>query len=342
MVKERNFLLVSGVCKGSGERFNFLNVYAPQQNSAKKVLWAELVRIVGGAEGIWVVGGDFNCVRNRAERRNSNFNVVSFHDFNEFIESAGKFGPKPFRFFNSWLGREDFEEVVANSLKDFQGEGAPYIVLLQKFRCLRRAITEWKVKKLEVEIEEEKDGDLLEEELWVLDESKKKLKELEDYRYKDLKQRARVKWAQEGDYNMRKFVEDMKVRPGHKCFGLKNISEDKAAGLIVPFSEKEIKEAVFECDNNKALGPDDDFGRIFEIFFQKGIINRGVGSSFITLVPKVSDPVALGEYRPFNLIGVVSKTISKVLANRLKGVMGSIFQRLNLRFCLADTFLMVR
>ena len=51
-----------------------------------------------------------------------------------------------------------------------------------------------------------------------------------------------------------------------------------------------------------------------------------MGSSFITLVPKSEAPIDLTEYRPINLIGVVSKLISKVLANRLKKVMGNIIE----------------
>ncbi|XP_035837072.1 uncharacterized protein LOC118484992 [Helianthus annuus] len=56
----------------------------------------------------------------------------------------------------------------------------------------------------------------------------------------------------------------------------------------------------------------------------KGTIATGCSSSFITFIPKNKDPVGMKEYRPINLIGVISKTISKILANRLKLVIGTI------------------
>ncbi|XP_021986402.1 uncharacterized protein LOC110882772 [Helianthus annuus] len=36
-----------------------------------------------------MVGGDFNCVRDRGDRRNSKFNAAETDEFNEFIEGVG-------------------------------------------------------------------------------------------------------------------------------------------------------------------------------------------------------------------------------------------------------------
>ena len=44
----------------------------------------------------------------------------------------------------------------------------------------------------------------------------------------------------------------------------------------------------------------------------------GGNDSFITLVPKIKDPLMLIDYRPIHLLGCFSKTISKVLVERLK------------------------
>ncbi|KHN47625.1 hypothetical protein glysoja_036477, partial [Glycine soja] len=41
-------------------------------------------------------------------------------------------------------------------------------------------------------------------------------------------------------------------------------------------------------------------------------------ASFIALIPKVSDPQGLSDYRPISLIGCVYKIVSKLLAKRLK------------------------
>ena len=50
----------------------------------------------------------------------------------------------------------------------------------------------------------------------------------------------------------------------------------------------------------------------------------GSGSSFITLIPKGCDSVELNDFRPISLVGIISKTISKILSNRLKCVLGKV------------------
>lgn len=55
-----------------------------------------------------------------------------------------------------------------------------------------------------------------------------------------------------------------------------------------------------------------DFMEIMSHFYEFGKISSGCGSSFITIIPKTKDPTSLNEYRPINLIGVVSKVISKI------------------------------
>ncbi|KAF5804783.1 putative RNA-directed DNA polymerase [Helianthus annuus] len=59
---------------------------------------------------------------------------------------------------------------------------------------------------------------------------------------------------------------------------------------------------------------------LFNVFFTNPSFSQGCMSSFIALIPKVSDPDGLSDYRPISFVGCVNKVISKVLANRLKGV----------------------
>lgn len=64
--------------------------------------------------------------------------------------------------------------------------------------------------------------------------------------------------------------------------------------------------------------------RFIKHFEKYGSISKGCNSSFITLLPKVNDPLSLNEYRPISLIGCVYKILAKVLASRLKRVIRSI------------------
>ncbi|KAJ0533803.1 putative RNA-directed DNA polymerase [Helianthus annuus] len=127
----------------------------------------------------------------------------------------------------------------------------------------------------------------------------------------------------------------MVVRPSLVCPNLNRISDEEAACLIQPFSLLEINNAIWECDGDKALGPDginfhfikrcwdgiqNDFFKLFDEFFVNASIIPGCTPSFLALIPKVNDPGGLGDYRPISLIGCVNKVISKVLVNRMKDV----------------------
>ncbi|KAJ0870075.1 putative RNA-directed DNA polymerase [Helianthus annuus] len=109
--------------------------------------------------------------------------------------------------------------------------------------------------------------------------------------------------------------------------------------LVKRFSKEEIKDAVWECGDDKAPGPDGltfgfikhfwelvetDFIILLDYFYVHGTLNRGCNSSFITLVPKIANPNHIKDFRPISLIGCISKVVSKVLANRLKKVISSL------------------
>lgn len=61
-----------------------------------------------------------------------------------------------------------------------------------------------------------------------------------------------------------------------------------------------------------------------EEFYSNGVIPKGCNSSFISLIPKVDSPSSVKEYRLISLIRLQYKILSKLLANRLTNVIGSI------------------
>ena len=119
----------------------------------------------------------------------------------------------------------------------------------------------------------------------------------------------------------------------------KSISEAQAVELELMPNEDEIKVAVWACGGDKAPGPDgfsfvfikrfwgllkdDVVGCVME-FFQKKVIVKGCNSSFITLIPKVLNPMFIKDYRPISLIGVQYNIIAKLMANRLAKVIDDV------------------
>ncbi|KAM0025678.1 putative RNA-directed DNA polymerase [Helianthus debilis subsp. tardiflorus] len=66
-----------------------VNIYAPHDNNLKKELWEDLSNLMKSYTGSWIFLGDFNCVREPKERKNSKFNPQAAESFNHFIRTEG-------------------------------------------------------------------------------------------------------------------------------------------------------------------------------------------------------------------------------------------------------------
>nr|GEY09596.1 hypothetical protein [Tanacetum cinerariifolium] len=79
-----------GIISLWNNRFNirWINVYAPQNLSRKIDLWNSLLSLTASWDGVVVMMGDFNEVRNAGERHGSNFNDRHAKIFNNFIDGA--------------------------------------------------------------------------------------------------------------------------------------------------------------------------------------------------------------------------------------------------------------
>ena len=104
-----------------------------------------------------------------------------------------------------------------------------------------------------------------------------------------------------------------------------------------PFEEMEIKIAVFECDGNKAPGPDgfplavfqtqwevvkEDLLKVFQEFYNSGIINSVVNETYTCLIPKKTNSSKIRDFRPISLVTSLYKIIAKVFSMRLRAVLG--------------------
>lgn len=100
-----------------------------------------------------------------------------------------------------------------------------------------------------------------------------------------------------------------------------------------------ILATVWDCDNFKSPGPDGihlgffkefweilkvDLLNFFAEFYHNDKLTKGLNSTFIALIPKVDNPQRMVDFRPISLVSSVYKILSKVLANRLRRVVGHV------------------
>lgn len=160
--------------------------------------------------------------------------------------------------------------------------------------------------------------------------------------------------AETAKFFSEKFREGWVSRPNFQSNKFKKIFDDSRVLLEGRFTLVEIKDAVWSCGSEKAPGPDgftfkflkrfwlllkEDIVSWVRHFEEFGSISRGCNSSFITLVAKVKDPLVLKDYRPISLIGSIYKIISKLLASRLKKVIGECIDEVQTAF-VADRYIL--
>lgn len=96
---------------------------------------------------------------------------------------------------------------------------------------------------------------------------------------------------------------------------------------------EEIHDALWSCSSGKASGPDEfnlyfikkmwrtirhDLVDLISLFFNSGIMPKGINSLFISLIPKKSSGSFLKDFRPISLVNAFYKIITKILSNRFK------------------------
>ncbi|GJX66823.1 RNA-directed DNA polymerase, eukaryota, reverse transcriptase zinc-binding domain protein [Tanacetum coccineum] len=331
-------------------------VYAPQDLAGKIILWSSLDHLVDNWDGILVTMGDFNEVRAAEERFGSCFNERQATLFNSFITNSSlidvslgglilekghpdhrpillndhvvDFGPIPFRFYHSWLDLEGFHNLVVDT---WRNDGIVHanglISFKKKLQNLKYAIREWiSTRRIKAHNLKKDHSQRLAHIDLMIDQD--------------------GEWIDDPNYIKADFVDHFS-----KCFVHTNghppslerdmpntISSDQCQFLERNVSKDEIKRSVWDCGSDRAPGPDgftfkffttfwdlieEDVYRFVQEFFNSGNFPNACNSSFIALIPKVSNSKLVSDFRPISLIGCQYKIIGKILANRLSMVIGS-------------------
>uniref|UniRef100_A0A803PBV4 Reverse transcriptase domain-containing protein n=1 Tax=Cannabis sativa TaxID=3483 RepID=A0A803PBV4_CANSA len=115
-----------------------------------------------------------------------------------------------------------------------------------------------------------------------------------------------------------------------------SVSPIQNADLLADPTDDEIRSALFHMHPDKSSGPDGmgpgffqkhwdivgcDVIQLVRNFFETSVLPRGLNATNLVLIPKKKNPSAMGELRPIALCNVPYKIVSKVLANRMKGIL---------------------
>ncbi|GJZ83065.1 protein LAZ1 [Tanacetum coccineum] len=110
------------------------------------------------------------------------------------------------------------------------------------------------------------------------------------------------------------------------------VSESTNAHMVSSITNEEIKRAMFDIGDDKAPGPDGYTSAFFKKgwdiaghdvcmavhdFFVNGQLLKEVNHTFLALIPKVTTPLKVNDYRPISCCNVLYKCISKILTNRI-------------------------
>ena len=108
------------------------------------------------------------------------------------------------------------------------------------------------------------------------------------------------------------------IHPSLDADMFQRLSSSQRDHLDQNITREEIKRAVWDCDEDRAPGPDGftfkffktfweliegDVDRFVHEFFRTNSFPKGCNSSFIALIPKVHDAKFVNDFRPISLIG---------------------------------------
>ncbi|KAL0293635.1 UNVERIFIED_CONTAM: hypothetical protein Sradi_6926400 [Sesamum radiatum] len=117
------------------------------------------------------------------------------------------------------------------------------------------------------------------------------------------------------------------------------LTVEEAEALVLPVSPAEIKQAIFDIDETKAPGPYGYSAGFYKAtwpviggevtqaileFFRTRRLLKHVNATLISLIPKVNNLTIVAEFRPISCCNVLYKAITKILVQRMRGILDTL------------------
>nr|GEX22282.1 heat stress transcription factor A-4c-like [Tanacetum cinerariifolium] len=194
------------------------------------------------------VMGDFNEVREAAERSGSVFNERHSEIFNSFITNMTLFDVPLGGFRFTCIDKHYLRESSSKKLSDNQ---------------MKKEHQDW-LSLIDAKVDQ---GSASSDDLTLRISSLKILGDIERKEASDLAQKAKVKWALEGDENTSPGPRASDGVPIIEDVDFKQISVEQQEFLECDVSNEEIKRAVWNCGSDRAPGPDGFTFKFFKTFW---------------------------------------------------------------------------
>ncbi|KAL0292613.1 UNVERIFIED_CONTAM: hypothetical protein Scaly_2582000 [Sesamum calycinum] len=159
-----------------------------------------------------------------------------------------------------------------------------------------------------------------------------------------LQQRAKLRWLKHGDQVLKSSSNLLGGPSLQRRIDLEflrhelkhTITPAEASLLVTPVTLSEVKEAFFAIDVESAPGPDGYTSAFFRNawpvighamfqavgeFFRTGKMLKQINTTLISLIPKVSLPRYVSDFRPIACCNVLYKSITKIIVKRLQQVL---------------------
>ncbi|GJX63103.1 RNA-directed DNA polymerase, eukaryota, reverse transcriptase zinc-binding domain protein [Tanacetum coccineum] len=227
-------------------------------------------------DGFLAIKGDYNEVRNESERAGSIFFPRGANIFNDFISSTG--------LHEIPIGGQRWPTANVTALTKEYSDHSPLLLNMStsqaslfknKLQSLKGCIKQWRKEAM---VKENVSMDTLRETLYKIDLKSevaplstndielrsltvKELSVIDHLHLKDLRQRAKSRWALEGDENL---------RPSSMSNLFKRLNVDDSSMLDLLFLIQEIKDVVWSCGGEKAPWPDGFTFNEVQMAFIKG------------------------------------------------------------------------
>nr|GEU52874.1 RNA-directed DNA polymerase, eukaryota [Tanacetum cinerariifolium] len=334
-----NFIAIYGTWLPCNTKVLMVNIYAPQQPSARRVLWEYTSHLLDRWTGKAIVMGDFNDVHYIDERLGLVFNQSCVRSFDHFITSSELVDVKLEGFSFTWAHHSTSKMSKLDRFLITEG-----ILLLYPSItafCLDRHLSDHRPILLREITTDFGPSPFLFYHSWFslegFDDMDKKLQQCT----------ARSSIKEElsvinKDLDRGQVSDDALLKRMELMRQLHDINQMEANDT---FHKSKIKWAIKRDENTKFFHGIINKKRsqlLIRGVFADGICGtfpKACNSSFIALIPKVTNAKFVSDFRPISLIGCVYKVITKVLANRLAMVIPDL-ENGRIRICITSLIIL--